>query len=468
MNSIGASKKISVKFLGVDAKTNENILSQNYATFCSGFTCQNGVLQSQFGIKNATFSDDKIEFLLPKTDSEIVEMHLYRRVDKNGNWDDRLIVATAENLMYQTKLNEQDVWHPIVNTNYLSDGASVNYNWDGRDCLLVCTPYNPLCIIDDENVAVLANAPRFSSLCIHYERVFATDSRNKNIVWFSDDFNPSNWNVDLQEGGYIKFFDESGAVLKVLSFSNYVYVFKEFGIYKISAFAEQTTFSVSKIYVGTGKIFENTIAQNENKILFLSNTGLFVFDGYATKNIAKNIPKIINEHMTKAVIFENKYYLSCCFKGEQYGGQNENNSILIVDLKNGYFDIVSNVNIVCFLPVYSHNMTKLLVSVAGDNQNQIAEITNDGSIFGIDYCKKWVSPKNKMGVPNEKVVRNINFDSNAKVKFNVLLDENRYSYEICNQKRIFVGKKGKKIGFEIETQQCDAEILPFVVEMDLV
>ena len=47
--------------------------------------------------------------------------------------------------------------------------------------------------------------------------------------------------MSLEEGGYIDFDGSLGNVNAVKSFDNYLYVFCDFGIYRLTAYADQTS-----------------------------------------------------------------------------------------------------------------------------------------------------------------------------------------------------------------------------------
>ena len=106
--------------------------------------------------------------------------------------------------------------------------------WDG-----VSDPYEVL------------DAPKISSMALHYERLFATVDGEKNSVWFSDDLDPTNWSMSLDEAGFIELIDERGALLKVVSFLDYIYIFREYGISRLTAYGDQTSFSVSNLFVSS-------------------------------------------------------------------------------------------------------------------------------------------------------------------------------------------------------------------------
>ena len=100
-----------------------------------------------------------------------------------------------------------------------------------------------------------------------------------NTLWFSDDLDPTNWNISLDEAGFVEMADENGALLKVLSFFNYVYVFRSYGITRFYATGEQSRFSLMHLFVSSDRIIGDTVCVCGARILFLTQRGLFDFDG---------------------------------------------------------------------------------------------------------------------------------------------------------------------------------------------
>ena len=72
------------------------------------------------------------------------------------------------------------------------------------------------------------NAPKITSMCVHYERIFATVQDNQNALWFCKEFDPTKWEIDGTGAGFIEMVDERGYLTKVISFLDYVYIFREY------------------------------------------------------------------------------------------------------------------------------------------------------------------------------------------------------------------------------------------------
>ena len=137
-------------------------------------------------------------------------------------------------------------------------------------------------------------------MCVHYERIYATVSGEANSLWFSDDFNPVNWNASLTEGGFINFDDDGGRVIKAVSFLDHVYVFRDYGIVRLTAYGSQENYTVSKVYVSASRILPDTIACCGDRIIFLTDEGLFSFNGYTMTMIAKEITNLFHRDRSAA------------------------------------------------------------------------------------------------------------------------------------------------------------------------
>ena len=93
--------------------------------------------------------------------------------------------------------------------------------------MIVTSPTDEMLVYNGVDEAYrVAQAPKISSMTVHYERLFATSTGESNQIWFSKELDPINWDINLESAGFIEMNDERGALLKVMSFLDYVYVFR--------------------------------------------------------------------------------------------------------------------------------------------------------------------------------------------------------------------------------------------------
>ena len=266
----------SDEFRGVSTTKDEAISSPTSSPMSYNFTYEKGVLQGKYGISAATFPSDvtpAFRHAVASLPEGVVPMslHLFRKFDAATNKrDDRLIVRTTDNEYYETSVfTVGDTFRKIVNLAAAGKDCSACYRYNGKDLFLASSERGFFYTYDGTTLKKIENAPNMTSMCVHAERIFATVSGEQNKVWFSADFNPENWKVSGDGAGYIDFDDEGGKVIKVVKFLNYVYIFRDFGVERLTAFGAQTDFSVSKIYTASARIYPDTIVPLGDRIVFL-------------------------------------------------------------------------------------------------------------------------------------------------------------------------------------------------------
>ncbi|MEG2456726.1 MAG: hypothetical protein RSB08_02760, partial [Clostridia bacterium] len=253
--------KINIKiFDSINTLVNENILPLKYSPLCYNFTFNGGALDSKMGIevaKTTVIVTPEGRHLLPDLPEgkSFKSIHLYRKYDfTNKKRGDKIVVRANDDTYYETALFEVDTFHRITNLSAVGKDCSVSYRYNGEDVFILSSENGFFYVYNGASLTTVTDAPKITSMCVHAERVFATTGGEKNSVWFSDDFNPTNWKVTGTTAGFINFDDDGGAVVKVMTFLDYVYVFREYGIMRLSVYGAQQDFSVSKLYVSAGRI----------------------------------------------------------------------------------------------------------------------------------------------------------------------------------------------------------------------
>jgi hypothetical protein len=232
----------------------------------------------------------------------------------------------------------------------------------------------------------------------------------KSAVWFSDDLDPTNWDISLEEAGYIELSGEKGCVLKVIKFLDYVYIFHSYGISRLTAYAEQTEFSVTRLFVSSGKIYPDTVAICGNRIIFLAEDGIFSFDGYSAVKIMKGVfPLLFGCDNSKAVsqYYGGCYYLAC--KAE-YGQEDGlvNNTLIEYDIANKTLNLIRGADISSIAVISSENYDNIAFSLRGARSAQAAQLCPSGAMFGLPLQKAWEMPPVDFGYPERlKVFREI-------------------------------------------------------------
>lgn len=167
--------------------------------------------------------------------------------------------------------------------------------------------------------------------CYHCGRVFISVGKGKII--YSSPHSASNYDVTLENGGYLFLPMDKGEVCALVSFRGTLYAFCEYGIFSINAVGSARDFTVKPVAYNGEKIMKNTVTVcGEHSVCFVTFGGILSFDGSEIKRIAKNIiiapNKKENESNSRGVFYCGRYHVS--FSTELYLADN-----IMVDLQTG-------------------------------------------------------------------------------------------------------------------------------------
>ncbi|MBR2384493.1 MAG: hypothetical protein IKA99_02675 [Clostridia bacterium] len=268
------------KFYNVDHRIDGEVGSYNRAELCYNFSCKDGSLKTSFGLRSVGS-----KYTLPNY--EVIDaIYYFRHNDyENGVNADKIIAYGVSGSMYCVPASG-GAYQKIPNLSFTKKPIGVCYNYNSKDVIIFSAEGEGIKIYDGVSVVEVPDAPSVTSMCIHNERLFITSGGVDGALWFSDDFDPTNWNVSLTEAGFIDMSDDRGEMLEAVAFGGHVYVFRSYGVSRVTAYGDQTDFSVSHLLVSCGKICKNTITVCGDCILFFASDGLYRFDGYNAVRIS--------------------------------------------------------------------------------------------------------------------------------------------------------------------------------------
>lgn len=470
-----ASRTVRVGFKGIRHTTDESVLDWNYSPETYNFRVENGVLTGGTGFDAAQgFTLNTVtrhEFpALP--DGVYVRNIFHYRRRSEGLYDDRIVIGASTGELYYTSVFAHDTWHAIEGYKMSDDACAVCYNYGGRDVLLMCSSNSSFAVLDDNQVKEILTAPRFSSVTVHNERVYGTINGERNQIWFSDDFNPENWNVSGDEAGYISFSDECGDALATVSFLGYLYIFREHGIYRLTAYGDQSEFFLKKLFTATGMIYKSTITLCGDRIMFLTDEGVYAFDGYDAVPSVPELPKIWSYLNCVGAYHDGAYWLACLAPtGELPYSGFSNNTLIRYDIEKGDMYVMAGHNFVTICAYRSHGATDLLCSIyTSDGICRLGSVSDSGRIFGTATTKIYRTPFNDLSTTAFKTIRDVTLTTEYALELRVRTDEHTYSYSLAPSDRpqtVFVGKSGRRVGIELRSSTGKCKITQPVVRMDI-
>ncbi len=438
---------------GLNTKYDQNHSQINVSETLKNFAYDRGALVSGIGF------DSLSSHLASSAQAEILDrdlatigsieriFHFYKYDEEEGMRKDKLIFVSSNYQLYYINLYSEDKSvNMIRNIKFTSLPQAVRYRLNGEDVIIFTSPTDNMVVWNgvDEPYDVL-DAPRISSMCLHYERLFATVDGEQNAVWFSDDLDPTNWSLNLEEAGFIELIDERGALKKVVSFGDYVYIFREYGISRLTAFASQSEFSVSNLFVSSGKIYTNSVSVCGDRIIFMAEDGMYAFDGLTTTKILEEISHGLvgqNNDDCSACYYNGNYYLSCKFL---FGDDDDNcknnfvaNSILEIDATTCKLKSLTHGLNIKYISAMTGNFPGVVALVSPNEKNAFLPtfICKNGQYLGKTLEKVWKSPFTILTNGMEKkTLRKLSVSTLGDIKIKIFHDDKQHEYAIKGSKK---------------------------------
>lgn len=172
------------------------------------------------------------------------------------------------------------------------------------------------------------NTPVSTAVCFFNERLFCVEQPFTLI--YSAPTEPSNFECTVDGGGRIALPTEKGKIVALCAFKEYLYVFYEYGISRLQGAGSGKDFCVESLPYSGGRIFGGSVGACENKIFFLTENGLFAFDGTNIQRACANLGFDIKtgDQVCAHATADGKYYL-------RYQGGDDKEKGLVVDGATG-------------------------------------------------------------------------------------------------------------------------------------
>ncbi len=467
-------RRLKIGFKGIVNSVDEKELDFAFSNRAHNVTFERGILTSAIGIDPAAGffeypNKSRHEFAKFASSKSIKNVFTYN-YNAAGTPDYRLVVQLVDGTFWFTKIMVESGWAQIANLSIAGDVEAVNYRYNGEDILLLASKDDKLYYIKGNAAYACDDAPHFASITIHSERVFGAVNGAKTRLWFSDDFNPASWDIDIAGAGFIEFADECGDIIKVISYLGYLYVFRDYGIFRLTAYGDQECFVLKKVFTDTGRIYKNTIALAGDKIIFLADEGLFAFDGYDVVRIAKEFPTVISKDEAVGAYLDKRYFLACKIDaGDEYEDGYTNNAVVVYDMFEKSICELVGVDVRAIREVKTHSGSMLTCAFAKTYKNRLGMISDSGKVFATVLKKTYASPFSDLGTAVPKTIRELQVMTKYSVTLSVKTDDNAYTFDLAGSdkpQRVIVEKSGVQIGVELCSEEQNLEIAPIVAVLD--
>jgi hypothetical protein len=340
--------------------------------------------------------------------------------DQNERYEYLLIALGSDNNVYFKGLfNIRTVPYQLSETAFSSTPVAISFMLDGKDVVGFSSPTDDLLLWNcDISPYVITTTPKFVSICLHKQRLFVIDSASDNLVRFSSNTDPTSWTEtdDAGSGGKIEMNDYKGQLKSLVSFGDYVVVFRDFGISKITSYSSDSVYYASNVYSSSRKLYCNTACVCENKLYFLQEDGLYYFDGTEVKKVDLKISKMLaqsSQSSANTCFYNGKLFIACNldFDDDEQVGCEEtdhaNNCLVEFNPESAEYNITRGVDICSMLGINDLFVNKLIVLQAGNPY--FWQLSDDGAVDGTALEKVWQSGKITLdSYSSSKILKQIN------------------------------------------------------------
>ncbi len=437
------------KFVGMNADVRDHELPMGYGSMAYNIDFSKGRLDTGMGLKilHAPYmtSQPEPEVIFGQAGDEdnfdiLASWFLYTSVEGDGTDRSCIVYYTSTGDMYYSFLHSG---LSAVKLNIHLDDIPlvVQYRLNGEDVLLICSD-GVMYTWSPNKVTKFDNVPSITSLCIHNERLFVTVKEDPNTVWYSDDLDPTNWQVSSTEAGFITMPSTMGRINRVMSFNNYVYVFRDYGISRIYASGGEENFYTQELFHSDSLINANTACICGDDMYLMVANRLYSYNGASYLHIDCGLESLLPMFQASATACFNdgKYYLATCMDfgdGKIIGDERQvffpkkNNVLLAVDIRTKQVDIMRGKFIQNLMSLEHYNANKLVVIAKYNGHYRLMELTRDGEDSGEGlpkYFRTGLICPGHYGM--EKVLYEIRLITKYDVTITVTCDKDVYTYNV--------------------------------------
>lgn len=349
--------------------------------------------------------------------------------------------------------------------------SAVSYVFEDDDLMLFGGVGRGVYILSGTNGGQqVAGALPIRDICSYHERIFAVVEHDRPCVWFSDTFDPYDWSVSLEAGGYLYTDGAAGKVLRVAAMGDHLFVVCEYGLYRLNGYADQTAFTFKRISSDTGRIFGGSAVVCGDSLVFAATDGIYASDGYGVYKLTDRADKLLaGAKDMNAVFWRNSYIATFTDDGEKvYGhdaGKTEN-AMMALDLDSGNLD------------VYRNEICRSLTVLKGSLDNKlIARSKDDALVLSADSkaplngvkLRYWHTGGIDFGLPcDKKRIVSVECRTSAPVTFGVVADGCAHEYELSPAVgRRLIGIEGTTFDFYIRSRAMRVTVYPPLLTVDV-
>lgn len=399
-------------------------------------------LNNSLGVAPATFPyeyDINEQYELDMTimsDAKIKGVTFFKQYfPSDGATINRLLIYGDNKRLYVHQMSDADMavyW--LFGMEFNDPPVAITYKENDYDTMILASKDKMVVWKTNYSPYTITNVPIITSMCYGDDKIlYCTVVDPAFKVWYCYDISPENIGNISATSNYLSLDDELGYARRILNFDENIYVFRDYGITKITQINNK--FTTNPVYSSSTQIFTNTISVCGNVILFMTRDGLYSFNGIKVTKCNIEISKMLSNLGDNAVASSlgDKYYLALRLDfrdGKQVlceEGEYINNAILIVDIRDFSYQIIRGVDIGSLYALKTDMFEKMLLTFNSNYESKLGEIVDTSKCFDENLPKYWCSGLLTDSL-NNKLFTKLSVVADSGVKFNFIHDDRVLSF----------------------------------------
>ncbi len=444
-------------FCGNDNDKNNGELPSNYASESKNFKFENFRLVSTQGWEKIKLVDGSdIEPLENVGGGRLFAPKLVYD-DRNNTM---ILYSHSKGLEMRSCRNNNEKWKRFDYSGIAE--SCCYYRHNNTDYAFLSSPNGMYYIADGGSFAMVLTQKHIKKILTVNERIFAVvkDGYKPNSLWFSDVFNPLEWDVSLGGGGYIDVDFSYGEIREIESIGEYLYIFCDYGICRLTCFAGQENFELKKVCALPYKMQNNGIGKVKEKIVFATEKQLCIFDGNNYWKLDILLDKYLKDCAIKRVLaLDDKIYV--CTSNADHA----KNFVLVYDLTNKCYWVMSGWQIED-MAVVEGGMWSGIIAKSWLSDT-LVKLSDNTAEFLSNVEREWSVRDIDMGLfDSVKIIKEIEYKVSSDCELVIESNNQQHNFKLCaNQNKIKVNVTGKKFNFKILSNMPKVEIYPMKVKI---
>ena len=323
--------------------------------------------------------------------------------------------------------------HWLFNLRFETSPISLTYKKDDADAMILASSDKMMVWRAGYSPYEIQDAPIITSMCMNDGVLFCTVKKPAFKIWYATDLDAENVGKMSSVSNYISLEDDLGDARKIITFDESVFVFRDYGITKITLVKNEIV--ISQVYQSNTKIFPNTVAVCGGQVLFMTQSGMFSFNGV---KVVKTPIDLFNRYQFNketmiASSLGDKYYLALKLNfqdGKQVLCEcNEcvNNALIVIDSGNYHYELLRGVDCKFLLPIKNDVFEKMIVVFGSEHNHQIGEIVSNSVSVENILPKFWLS-KNINESNDLKIFTKLSVCCDKDVELKLITDVGEYVF----------------------------------------